>query len=169
MSKFKVGDKVAVLSTEYISVNIGDVYVVVRIFNDGVELTNGNGYNLYFFDSELELIKEEPKKFNSGKPRTDLISGEFILGLGQALQYGADKYGEDKADVPNYLKGDGHLYSDLIGSLERHVAYFKSGVNIDEESGLEHLLLAAVNAMFLYNYRISGKGKDNRVVLNEKK
>lgn len=176
MKKFKIGDKV-IYKLSGDSIPFGEEGEIIGYAsNEGYEVLFPNclATNCPFKDSwgvslyEIELIGSEvPKKFNSGKPRTDLISGEFILGLGQALQYGAEKYGEDKSDVPNYLKGEGHLYSDLIGSLERHAAYFKSGVNIDEESSIEHILLVAVNAMFLYNYRISGSGIDNRVILKK--
>lgn len=112
-------------------------------------------------------MSDFPKKYNKGKSRTDLISGEFTLALGDALRYGAEKYEEVKGETPNYLKGDGFLYSDILGALERHLAKFKSGINIDDESGLEHVIQIAVNAMFLYNYRISGKGVDDRVSLRK--
>lgn len=112
-------------------------------------------------------MSDSPKKYNKGKPRTDLISGEFTLALGKALGYGADKYDEVKGETPNYLKGEGFLYSDLLGALERHLAKFKSGINLDNESGLEHIIQVAVNAMFLYNYRISDKGIDDRIILKK--
>ena len=168
---FKVGDKVKYIGkTPRMGIIWGDVFVLEPYDTDdvlGFLDKDGDWRDIEDIGYEFELVtsKETPKKYNDGKPRTDLISGEFILGLGKALQYGADKYDEDKADTPNYLKGDGFLYSDLIGALERHMAKFKSGINIDEESGLEHILQVAVNAMFLYNYRISGKGIDNRVKL----
>lgn len=114
-------------------------------------------------------VNSQPKKYNEGKPRTDLISGEFTLALGKALAYGANKYDEKKGHTPNYLKGRGFLYSDLIGALERHLAKFKMGINEDEDSSLEHIVQVAVNAMFLYNYRVSGKGIDDRIVLKELK
>ena len=177
--KFKIGDKVKHI------INPTTIYEVDHSYED-------DGYVFYMCKNEygyvpviernlvmsseakvLEITEEEttediPKKYNTGKPRTDLISGEFILGLGKALEYGASKYDENKQDTPNYLKGDGFLYSELIGALERHFQTFKSGVDIDEESGLEHILQVAVNAMFLYNYRISGKGIDNRIKLGKK-
>ena len=175
-----------------------DIVEVLVADDDGDVIVKKDDYICNFNPSDLELVpeyttfeeaskkivreaidriyekngiypSEEPKKYNAGKPRTDLISGEFTLALGEALGYGADKYGEVKGELPNYLKGDGHYYSNLIGSLERHLANFKAGVNIDEESGLEHIILVAVNAMFLYNYRVSDKGVDDRVVLKELK
>lgn len=109
--------------------------------------------------------KEVPLKFDQGKPRMDLIRPEFTLGLGEALAYGANKYKEEIGKTPNYLKGEGLNYSNIIGSLERHIAQWKMGVDIDEESGLHHLQLAAANLMFLYTYEKSDKGVDDRVKL----
>jgi len=186
---FKVGDKVRYVAhgsdvdEEYY--RIGDEYTITSFKRERpntyyVKEVDG----VYIFRDQLELVedpepvvaheepgflyhKTEPKKYNAGKPRTDLISGEFTLALGEALAYGADKYDEVKGETPNYLKGDGFLYSDLLGALERHLAKFKSGINVDEESELEHIVQVAVNAMFLYNYRISGKGKDDRIELTK--
>lgn len=109
--------------------------------------------------------KTIPLKFDQGKPRLDLIRPEFTLGLGEALSYGATKYKEEVGKTPNYLKGEGLNYSKIIGSLERHIALWKMGVDIDEESGLHHLQLAAANLMFLYTYEKSNIGIDDRVKL----
>ncbi len=108
-----------------------------------------------------------PKKYNANKPMMSLIRPEFQLGLGKALTYGYTKYGEERGSEPNYLKGNGLYYSEVLDSLERHINAFKSGVGIDEESGVEHLLLAAANLMFLHTYENSDKGKDDRTVLND--
>lgn len=108
---------------------------------------------------------EEPKKYDNGKPRMDLIRPEFSLALGECLGYGANKYDEPRGDTPNYLKGDGFNYSTIIASLERHIAAFKMGQDLDEESGLNHLAHAAVNLMFLHTYSLCEKGIDDRVVI----
>lgn len=109
--------------------------------------------------------KKYPIKFDSGKPRMDLIRPEFQLALGEALAYGAVKYKEVQGETPNYLKEDGFLYSTILASLERHIAQWKMGIDIDEESGLSHLALAAANLMFLHTYSHSSKGKDDRLIL----
>lgn len=108
-----------------------------------------------------------PKKFDTGKPRTDLIRPEFILALGEVLGYGADKYSEPIGETPNYLKGEGFQYSRIIGSLERHIQEWKMGVNIDKESNKHHLAHAAANIMFLLTYELTEKGIDDRVVLTK--
>jgi hypothetical protein len=66
------------------------------------------------------------------------------------------------------LKGEGFHYSKILASLERHIAQFKMGVNIDEESGSHHLACAAANLMFLLTYELTGNGQDDRVVLGDK-
>lgn len=106
-----------------------------------------------------------PLKYDTGKSRTDLIRPEFILSLGEALSYGANKYDEKRGEVPNYLKGKGFEYSKIYASAQRHLNEWYSGVDIDEESGLGHLQLAATNLMFLYTYTISNKGIDDRIKL----
>jgi hypothetical protein len=106
-----------------------------------------------------------PIKFDGGKPRMDLVRPEFTLALGEALAYGANKYNEQEGTVPNYLRGSGFNYSRIIGSLERHIAQWKMGQDVDEESGLSHLAMAAANLMFLHTYSLTEKGVDDRVVL----
>lgn len=120
-------------------------------------------------DLGIITVKEiaEPLKFDQGKPRLDLIRPEFILGLGEALAYGATKYSEEVGKVPNYLSGNGLNYSKVLGSLERHLTQWKMGIDVDEESGLHHLKLAAANIMFLLTYESSDKGIDDRVILNK--
>lgn len=105
------------------------------------------------------------KKYDGGKPRMDLIRPEFLLDLGAALEYGASKYEESEIETPNYLKDGGMPYSKLIGAMERHTQYFKMKIDIDEESGLYHIVQVAVNAMMLHSYLISGSGIDNRMSL----
>lgn len=126
-------------------------------------------FNIKKVEDIQRLKCQTPQKFDSGKPRMDLIRPEFTLGLGEALAYGADKYSEKVGEMPNYLKGDGFNYSKIIGSLERHIADWKMGNNIDEESNIHHLALAAANLMFLFTYEKSDKGIDDRVVLKKDK
>lgn len=114
-----------------------------------------------------ETKKDSPLKFDQGKSRLDLIRPEFTLGLGEALAYGANKYSEKAGETPNYLCGEGLNYSKVLGSLERHIAQWKMGVDIDEESGLHHLKLAAANIMFLLTYESCDKGIDDRVRLKK--
>ena len=109
-----------------------------------------------------------PKKYNKGKPMMSLIRPEFQQGLATALTYGYTKYGERRGEIQNYLKGEGFHYSTIYDSLNRHLSEWWKGNNIDEESGIHHLYMAAANLMFLATYEISDKGIDDRVILEEK-
>lgn len=121
---------------------------------------------LNFFDKPLKNSSGKPQKLDDGKPRMDLIRPEFLIELGIALEYGQNKYNEQIGEVPNYLKGKGFHYTRLIGSTLRHFTKWCSGTRIDEESGINHLILAAVNIMFLFTYDTSDKGIDDRTFLD---
>lgn len=107
----------------------------------------------------------KPIKYNQGKPMMSLIRPEFQKGLATALTYGYTKYEEQRGDIQNYLKGEGFYYSTIYDSLNRHLGEWWSGNNIDEESGIHHLYMAAANLMFLATYEVSNKGIDDRVIL----
>lgn len=112
--------------------------------------------------------EDVPKKYDENKPMMHLVRPEFILGMAEALSYGAIKYQEEKGSIPNYMKGDGFNYSKIYDSLQRHLMAFQSGQSYDVgESEKHHLLLAACNIMFLYMYEISNKGKDDRFVIEK--
>lgn len=177
MSRFKVGDKVKYNGPGDDIIPYGEEGTITKIDTYTIEVLFPNflAEKCKFKDTwtvddfSLDKIEEDkPKKYDSDKPRMDLIRPEFTLALGEALAYGAKKYEEPRGDIPNYLKGDGFNYSTIIGSLERHIAAFKSGQDLDEESGLNHLAHAAINLMFLHTYTISDKGVDDRYILDKK-
>lgn len=108
---------------------------------------------------------DKPIKYDQGKPRIDLIRPEVLLGLGEALSYGASKYNEERGDTPNYLKSEGFHYSKIYASLQRHLLEWYSGTNIDKESGIHHLKLAMANIHFLLTYELNNVGIDDRCAL----
>lgn len=84
-------------------------------------------------------------KNDKGKPPIQLIEPDFIFGIAEALKFGADKY------APNDWKKP--VSDDLnrtFGSIQRHLWTWKKGEINDKESGLNHLLHAATDIMFLY-------------------
>lgn len=83
-------------------------------------------------------------KEDKGKNRLDLIEPDFILGLGQALTFGAKKY-SDKG-----WKEIKNKHDDNYASLMRHIMAWRKGEKADPESGLNPLLHAAYNLMVLY-------------------
>lgn len=82
---------------------------------------------------------------DAGKPMVQLISPEWLLGIGEVLAYGDGKYPCGETD--NW-KG-GIKCSRLFGSLLRHVYKHMSGETLDRESGLPHLHHAATNLMMI--------------------
>jgi hypothetical protein len=183
--KFKIGERVRI-NTElydeenftYNNVILEEGTIVTVKGHDGthyyVKGDSKNDAKVFFLDHDLQSVEDfseesvnVPKKYNDNKPIMSLIRPEFQLALAQALTYGASKYEEKRGDVPNYLKGNGFNYTTIIDSLERHLNAFKAGINIDEESGLHHLSLAAANIMFLHTYEQCEKGVDDRVILKD--
>lgn len=183
--KFKIGERVRLNTNLYdderytynnVIVENGMIVTITgRHGNDYYIKGDSKGDTMMFFGEHnfqsVEDFSEEsvnvPKKYNDNKPIMSLIRPEFQLALAQALTYGASKYEEKRGDVPNYLKGNGFNYTTIIDSLERHLNAFKAGINIDEESGLHHLSLAAANIMFLHTYEQCEKGVDDRIKLEE--
>jgi len=85
------------------------------------------------------------RKFDNGKPRTDLISSAAILELAKVLEFGARKY-----DPWNWASGI--KYSRIIGAALRHLLAWKDGEDQDPETGLSHVAHAMCNLMFLLDY-----------------
>lgn len=94
------------------------------------------------------------QKHDAGKLRLDLISPEFLEGLGAILTLGAAKYAaENWKQCPEPFE---RYYS----ALQRHLVAFAKGQRVDKESGLSHLYHAAACIQFLeYFERIGAIGK----------
>lgn len=97
----------------------------------------------------------EGTKFDEGKPPMELIPYPAISAIAKVLAFGAGKY-----KAWNWSKG--MAWSRLIGAAERHLGKFKSGLDVDEESGLSHLAHAGCCIVFLLTYQLCGLGKDDR-------
>jgi hypothetical protein len=115
-------------------------------------------------------------RFNSGKPRTDLLCPEALIGLSKVLGYGAKKYADH-----NWQKGMN--WSIVIGCLLRHTFDLMAGKDIDSDpkckgcktdfckkhSGLPTVDLIMCNAMFLGNYYRNHQNFDDRFKRNKGK
>ena len=96
-------------------------------------------------------------KFDSDKPRFDLIDPFFEEGLAQVLTFGAKKYAPH-----NWRKGI--VYSRLLGALRRHINAIEKGEDTDPETGLLHAYHAACCVMFLARFQHDQrKDLDDRV------
>lgn len=98
------------------------------------------------------------------KTAVQLIDPRFIEGIGEVLQYGANKYAAN-----NWMRG--MAWVTVFGGILRHLLAFARGEEIDPKdkggSGLPHLYHAACGLMFLCHYahsnREAHKSFDNRV------
>jgi hypothetical protein len=80
-------------------------------------------------------------KHDSDKVRLELLSSEWINGVGSVLTFGAKKYADH-----NWRKGIN--ISRLLGACLRHVFSFLKGEDNDPETGLSHLYHASCCLMF---------------------
>jgi len=90
------------------------------------------------------MSTEKGVKLDEGKPRLDLVLGDFADALwcvGAVGTYGANKY-TDKGwqEVENGLERYGN-------AMLRHYFNYKKGLMFDDESGLAHLGHMAWNAL----------------------
>jgi hypothetical protein len=91
---------------------------------------------------------------NTGKNKLELIPPEWVIGLGQVLTMGAEKY-----EVRNWERGMRH--SIMIGCAFRHIMSYLMGERYDKESGNHHLLHAAWNILALFSYDVRGIGEND--------
>jgi len=86
-------------------------------------------------------------KDDAGKIRLELIDPDFIMGVGEVLTYGANKYAAN-----NWKLMNGQSDIDRVkGAMLRHMMAYMAGEELDPESGLQHLYHISCGAMFL-NY-----------------
>ena len=85
---------------------------------------------------------KEGTKYDSGKPRMDLLDSYAMIQLAEVLTFGAKKYA-----AHNWRKGINK--SRLIAALLRHTFAYLGGQDKDEETGLSHIAHAMCCCMFL--------------------
>lgn len=94
-------------------------------------------------------------KFDSGKPRIDLISAIATIEKARVYEAGARKY-----QAHNWRKG--LAWSRLIGATLRHIFAWMGGEDNDQETGINHLAHAACSLDFLLEYAVTHKELDDR-------
>jgi len=99
--------------------------------------------------------KNEGTKHDLGKPRMDLLSSEALVKIAEILTFGAKKY-----DSHNWRKG--LKWSRVYAALQRHLAAWNAGDNLDPETGKSHLAHAGCCLMFLLEYEETRKEFDDR-------
>ena len=107
--------------------------------------------------------KPKGSKLNKGKPKICLVPEEAILGAAEVFTQAALS---GKYEIFNYRKGLNWL--DITDSLDRHLLYFKMGIDLDE-SGMPHVWHILANCMMLEYMRVHHKQLDNRYASQNKK
>ncbi len=90
----------------------------------------------------IKFDGKEAIKFDSDKPRMDLIDSEALEELARVLDFGARKYAEN-----NWRKGI--KLSRLLAASMRHLTAIMRGETYDQETGLQHAAHLMCCAMFL--------------------
>ena len=99
-------------------------------------------------------------RYDSNKPRYDLIPPDALDALATLYLEGAKKY-----DERNWERG--MKWGKVFGPLMRHAWAFWRGDRYDKETGTHHMISAAWNCIALYVYDKRGLGEDDRVILEE--
>ena len=94
-------------------------------------------------------------KSDSEKVDLSLLPRNGKIGIAKAFMYGAKKYKRF-----NFLKG--MEWSRVIAACDRHMTDFNSGIDLDEESNLNHLYHAGACIMMLIEYYERNVGTDDR-------
>ena len=81
------------------------------------------------------------------KSRVDLLDPDFLLAVGDALRFGAEKY-KEHGGSSNWRRGI-HI-SRLVASALRHLFSIMRGEDIDSESGLLHTAHLGCCVQFLH-------------------
>ena len=103
-------------------------------------------------------------KFDTDKPRFDLVPPHAHLQVAKVFTMGAKKYGDRNWE-------NGMKWSRILASLERHLNAIKRGEDIDPESGLRHIDHITANSMMLSEYYMifpSGDDRSVSVLKNDK-
>lgn len=142
---------------------IGECQKALRQIREGVPTPAAEGYAGPPMTLDEIAAAERPShiegvKFDTGKPRYDLIPPEALDGLAKVLTFGAQKYADR-----NWEKG--MEWGRVFGALQRHMWAWWQGQHTDPETGLSHLHHAACCIAFLQTYEARGTGKDDRYVV----
>ena len=97
----------------------------------------------------------EARKFDSDKPRYDLLPPELLEAVATILDFGAKKYGERNWE-------SGMDWGRPFAALQRHLWSWWNGEDLDQETYKSHLWHAACNIAFLIAYESRQVGTDSR-------
>ena len=95
------------------------------------------------------------RKYDSDKPRMDLVPPKAIREVAEVLTHGAKKYGDH-----NWRQVDKRTR--YAAAAQRHLNSWLSGEDTDPDSGLPHLAHALCSLAMLRECEIEGLGRDDR-------
>lgn len=101
-------------------------------------------------------MNSEFVKYDSDKPRTDLLPPLAIIDVSKALSFGAKKY-----KAGNWANCDSS--NRYVGASLRHILAWQSGEDLDPESQLNHLTHAACSILFALEMELRHWGTDTRL------
>lgn len=100
---------------------------------------------------------KKAKKFDSGKPRTDLLPPHVMLKVSEILGFGAKKYSDY-----NYREGKGLKFSQMYGATLRHLFKWYEGEDFDEETKKNPIYHAIAELVMIADCIERKRGVDNR-------
>lgn len=103
----------------------------------------------------IKINDNKGEKESSGKIRLELICPTAILGMGEVLTKGAEKY------TPNSWQNVEDPIDTHYAALFRHLMLWRAGELDDKETGLSHMKHILTNAMFLLYHEIRWLRNDN--------
>jgi len=110
------------------------------------------------YDSSLssqDKVKEGGVKFDTGKPRYDLIPADSLHELAKLYTTGAAKYGDRNWE-------NGVSWGRIFGAMMRHSWAFWRGERFDPDDGQHHMASVAWGALALISYDMREIGDDDR-------
>lgn len=97
------------------------------------------------FDGTIDGVGYKQSMDDFTKPPMSLVPPELVMEVARVLGYGARKYARGQ-----WMRG--MIFSSPVDALERHLAAWKRGEDVDPESGLPHLGHAACCLAFLLHF-----------------
>lgn len=94
-------------------------------------------------------------KHDGGKPRMELLSTIWLVGVARVLTLGAIKYHDDNWRL-------GLSQRRVLGAALRHIFAYLDGEDLDHETGLSHLDHASCELMFARELRERRPDMDDR-------
>lgn len=101
------------------------------------------------------IPKREAVSYDENKARYDLVPPEIMEAIAQGLTVGAQKYPERNWE-------DGMRWGRIYAQVQRHLQAFWAGEDVDAETQLPHMWLAATRLAMLITYDMRGIGTDDR-------